>query len=94
MTEEPDYVISFPWPIASGDNDQITAFIYNDLDEICDSMAQSVATRNTNYLWGKTPALDILNLKANEGLGYDKGLRLRFDGNLSGVGVVHPMNLG
>lgn len=40
----------------------------------------SIAAWNTKPLWGKTPALDILNLEANEPLGYDKELSINFIG--------------
>lgn len=32
------------------------------------------------YLWGNTPALDILNLEHNEGLGYRDDIALLFAG--------------
>lgn len=45
-----------------------------------DILSESIALSNTKRLWGKTPALDILNLEANEGLDYKKELHLKFDG--------------
>lgn len=35
------------------------------------------------YLWGNVPAIDVLQLENNEGLSYDKDLRLLFAGKLS-----------
>jgi len=38
-------------------------------------------TSGTNkYLWGNMPAIDILNLHANEGMGYEQDLTLLFAG--------------
>lgn len=37
----------------------------------------------TKYLWGNVPAIDVLQLEKNEGVSYDKNLRLLFAGKIS-----------
>ena len=34
----------------------------------------------SKYLWGNTPAVDVLNLKRNEGIGYKEDIALLFAG--------------
>jgi hypothetical protein len=78
-TEKPEYML--PWPqdptIAAATPREIAQALYDDATE---SLSASIALRNTKRLWGMTPALDILKLEANEGLGYEKELDLMFDG--------------
>lgn len=56
-----------------------------------DPTASRVQNRfgGTKFLWGNTPALDVLKLEQNEGLGYADDIALLFAGNshIPGYGV-------
>lgn len=43
------------------------------------------------YLWGNTPAMDVLKLEQNEGLGYAEDISLLFAGKSSAELVGHTI---
>lgn len=43
------------------------------------------------YLWGNTPAMDVLNLEQNEGLNYADDIALLFAGRISVQVVVYVL---
>jgi hypothetical protein len=46
---------------------------------------------NNKYLWGNTPAFDVLNLDQNEGLDYPEDLALLFAGWFSTICTVYVL---
>ena len=72
-------------PHAEDDSSHTAAskgWVFTYVENISNATMISIATWNTKFLWGMTPALDVLNLEFNEALGYDKDLSLNFNGTV------------